>query len=289
MLPESLHSKIEKELDTSLGTVRSVSGGSINRAARIETDTLGSCFLKWNRTADPDMFHKEVLGLERLAKADSRLRIPEVLLYGTDQNGTGFLLMEYVAERSAKNNAAKQFGRQLARLHSKQNDRFGFNESNFIGRLPQSNRWHNSWTDFFIEERIEPQVEMARNAGKLDADSSRAFKSLYQQLDNIFPEEQPALLHGDLWGGNYFYDTEGQAVIFDPAVYFGHREIEIAFTYLFGGFSSSFYDSYNQEKPLAPGFENRRDIYNLYPLLVHTNLFGGSYARQVTSIVNRFR
>lgn len=288
MVPDSVGSIIESRLNTSITSARRVSGGSINQAARVEISGEGSCFLKWNTTADSEMFQKEVLGLELLAEAGSGLRVPEVMLQETAGDGTGFLLLEFIEQGSPKKESAGHFGKQLARLHSVTHEQFGLEESNFIGRLPQSNRWHDNWTDFFIEERIDPQLEMALNAGRLNSNIVESFDALYKDLDNIFPKEEPALLHGDLWGGNYFYDSEGQAVIFDPAVYYGHREIEMAFTYLFGGFSSSFYESYNREDPLAPGFENRKDIYNLYPLLVHTNLFGGSYARQVVSIIKRF-
>ncbi len=289
MLPDSLRIKIKRQLEGEILSAKSVSGGSINRAARVEISGIGPCFLKWNRTADPDMFRKEVNGLELLANADSGLRIPEIILQDTTEDRTGFLLLEYVSQGKPRGNSARNFGDRLAKLHTVRNKRFGLEEPNFIGRLPQQNNWHESWTDFFIHERIQPQLDMALKAGKLNRTITNAFEQLFAKLPGIFPDEQPSLLHGDLWGGNYFYDSNGDAVIFDPAVYYGHREIELAFTHLFGGFSSAFYDAYRQALPLEPGFEDRKDIYNLYPLLVHTNLFGGSYARQVEGIVRRFK
>ena len=135
---------------------------------------------------------------------------------------------------------------------------------------------------------MEPQLQMATDSGKLGAGTVTSFNAMYKELPDIFPDEPPSLLHGDLWGGNYFFDQDGKATIYDPAVYYGHREIELAFTHLFGGFPSNFYSAYEETYPLSFGFSKRKDIYNLYPLLVHTNLFGGSYARQVESIVRQF-
>lgn len=288
MLPNSLRNEIEQKLQARITSSRSLSGGSINRAAQIEITDRGPCFLKWNRTADPEMFRKEVHGLELLAGAESGLRIPEVILQGTTEEETGYLILEFIAEGRERPPAAQRFGEQLARLHSVRNEQFGLDVDNFIGRLPQQNSWHTSWTDFFIQERIRPQLHMALDSGTLSGSVAKSFDRLFKKLPEIFPDEQASLLHGDLWGGNYFYDDNGDAVIFDPAVYYGHREIEIAFTHLFGGFSSAFYRAYEEVLPLEPDFEKRKDVYNLYPLLVHTNLFGGSYARQVEGIVRRF-
>ena len=157
MLSDSLRSLIEKELSGKIVSLRSVSGGSINQAARLEMSNTGSCFLKWNQTADPEMFRKEVQGLKLLAEAKSGLRIPEVILQGTTEEQTGFLILEHIAEGSSHANSAKDFGERLARLHGVHNERFGLDEDNFIGRLPQSNSWHDCWADFFIQERISPQ------------------------------------------------------------------------------------------------------------------------------------
>lgn len=135
---------------------------------------------------------------------------------------------------------------------------------------------------------MKPQLKMATDAGKLGSSTVTRFESMYKQLPDIFPDEPPSLLHGDLWGGNYFFDESGVATIYDPAVYYGHREIELAFTHLFGGFPGSFYSAYEEAYPLKSSFSKRKPLYNLYPLLVHTNLFGGSYARQVEGIVRQF-
>lgn len=288
MIPEDIRSCIEDRLAYTVQSAKRVPGGSINQAARVEVKNIGSCFLKWNRSADPDMFRKEVKGLNVLSGADTSLRIPEVILQGTTPQGTGYLLQEFIEQSQPADGAASEFGRQLANLHTVRSDRFGLDHNNYIGRLPQPNSWHTNWEDFFIQERIEPQLERALHSGKFSSGISRSFQKMYNRLADIFPDESPGLLHGDLWGGNYFFDAEGKATIYDPAVYYGHREIELAFTHLFGGFSPEFYQAYEEALPLEPDFQARKDIYNLYPLLVHTNLFGGSYARQVESIVQRF-
>jgi len=288
MLPDSLRSEIADKLDYKISSVSRVSGGSINEAAKLDIEEVGPAFLKWNRTADPDMFEKEVSGLNLLRDAETGLRVPEVLLQGTVDGSTGYLLLEYIEDGRPGNRSAQDFGEQLASLHDHRGESFGLDEDNYIGRLPQSNNRHSDWINFFIDERMEPQLQMAMKSGKFGSAITGAFNNMYRKLDEIFPKDRPSLLHGDLWGGNFFYDTEGTAVIYDPAVYYGHREIELAFTHLFGGFPSAFYEAYNKALPLEPGFKQRKDIYNLYPLLVHTNLFGGSYARQVEGIVTQF-
>jgi len=288
MLPDSLRSEIADKLDYKISSVSRVSGGSINEAAKLDIEEVGPAFLKWNRTADPDMFEKEVSGLNLLRDAETGLRVPEVLLQGTVNGSTGYLLLEYIEDGRPGNRSAQDFGEQLASLHDHRGESFGLDEDNYIGRLPQSNNRHSDWINFFIDERMEPQLQMAMKSGKFGSAITGAFNNMYRKLDEIFPKDRPSLLHGDLWGGNFFYDTEGTAVIYDPAVYYGHREIELAFTHLFGGFPSAFYEAYDKALPLEPGFKQRKDIYNLYPLLVHTNLFGGSYARQVEGIVTQF-
>ena len=288
MIPNDVKSQVRQALNLNIISSQRVSGGSINQSAKITLSDGTDCFLKWNTSADPRMFEVEEKGLALLASANTELRVPQVLATGKTENGIGFLAQEFMQEGQANPDSADQFGRELAALHQHHHNQFGLDYDNYIGRLPQSNNWHSDWTTFFIKERMQPQLKMATDAGKLDNNTVKHFESMYKQLPDIFPEEQPSLLHGDLWGGNYFFDAEGVPTIYDPAVYYGHREIELAFTHLFGGFSGKFYSAYEEAYPMESGFSQRKDIYNLYPLLVHTNLFGGTYARQVEGIVNRF-
>jgi fructosamine-3-kinase len=287
MISESLREAVRELLDEPVQDVQSVSGGSINRAAKITVGGGRTLFLKWNESAPADMFPKEHQGLALLRSAESGLRIPEVLGTRTADNGTDFIVMSHIEEGSPSSGSHRQFGKQLAALHNTTVDQYGLDHDNYIGRLPQSNDRHASWVDFFIEERLQPQLRMATDAGKLTS-VRQNFERLYKELPGILADEPPSLLHGDLWGGNYFFDAEGEATIYDPAVYYGNREMELAFTHLFGGFSAAFYNAYEEAYPLQPGFTDRKDIYNLYPLLVHTNLFGQSYARRVEGNVKRF-
>ncbi len=283
MLPETIKNSVEKLLDVEILESNAIGGGSINQAVKIETGDKRQFFLKWNASAPPDMFPKEKKGLELLASAETELRIPKVIVKTTE-----FLLIEFIEEGRSNSKSGQQFGQALAALHEVTAEQYGLEYDNYIGRLSQSNDRHEKWIDFFIEERLEPQIEQAVNSGELESKTFNHSQKLYKKLPGLLPEEPPSLLHGDLWGGNYFYDEEGRAVVFDPAVYYGNREIEIAFTHLFDGFSSDFYEAYEQAFPLQPNFNERKDIYNLYPLLVHTNMFGGHYGRQVESIVERF-
>lgn len=288
MISEPLQQHVEQLLGKSVLHFQSVPGGSINRAAKISTGEGRTYFLKWNASAASDMFPKEEKGLQLLQSADSKLRIPEVIGSGSTEKRTGFLVIEYIQQGSVKSDSAHIFGRELASLHRHTSDQYGLDHDNYIGKLPQSNSTHENWIDFFIEERLQPQLQQALDAGKLPIQTENHFQNLYKNLPDILTNEPASLLHGDLWGGNYFFDASGQPVIYDPAVYYGNREIEIAFTHLFGGFSPGFYSSYNKNFPLQPRFNERKNIYNLYPLLVHTNLFGGNYARQVEQIAGRF-
>ncbi|MFH5832628.1 fructosamine kinase family protein [Halalkalibaculum sp. DA3122] len=288
MIPDSLKDHIVEQTGQSITSSRRVSGGSINQAALIELEDTGRCFLKWNTATEADLFAKEVRGLALLRSAETDLIVPRVIEQATYNGDKGYLLLEYIEEGSGSPASSKAFGRELAALHKTRHTRYGLDHNNYIGKLPQSNYWHDEWIDFFIQERMEPQVSMAVDAGKLSGSVHSSFQRMYQRLPGIFPDEPPSLLHGDLWGGNYFFNSDGKAAIYDPAVYYGNREMEISFTKMFGGFSPEFYRAYNDVWPLSPDFNSRKDIYNLYPLLVHANLFGGHYARQVVSVVRQF-
>ena len=181
----------------------------------------------------------------------------------------------------------QNFGIRLARLHECTADFFGLSYDNYIGLIPQSNRIHTSWSDFYVLERILPLIRLARDKdllGKKDISHAERFCA---ETGSLFPEEPPALLHGDLWSGNFICGEKG-VVLFDPAVYFGHREMDIAMTMLFGGFSPSFYESYHTHRPMAPGWRSRLPYGQLYYLLIHLIMFGRGYYSSVASILHRF-
>lgn len=263
-----------------------VAGGSINQAFRVEVDGE-AFFLKMNDAkAFPGMFEAEAKGLEVL-KGKSPLSIPTPLHWGAD-NKNAFILMEWVTRGTSTPENDFAFGEALAILHNNTAETFGLDHNNYIGSLPQSNKQHSTWVDFFVTERLEPQLRLAIDKGELDRGIVRRFENLFSQLEGIFPPTQPSLLHGDLWSGNYCITSTGAAAIFDPAVYYGHREVDLAMTKLFGGFSADFYAGYQQAFILEKGFANRVAIYNLYPLLVHVNLFGGGYAQDVKNTLSVF-
>lgn len=287
-LPDSLHDVVI----SGFGEISSVSpsgGGSINRAAHVRLENGQSLFVKWNSADLYDMFVVEEKGLNLLKQADSGLRIPTPHVHDkVEQEHLSYLILEYLPGGRPSDSVDQKLGEGLAQLHQTKWDKYGLNHDNYIGRLPQYNTPHEQWLDFFINQRMEPQLKMATDSGLLSSRDRRQFESLYSVLPNLLSEEPPSLLHGDLWGGNQFPTDTGEPAIFDPAVYYGNREIELAFTYLFGGFGPGFYEAYQATWPLASGFEDRKDIYNLYPLLVHVNLFGSVYAGQVKRILSRF-
>jgi protein-ribulosamine 3-kinase len=261
-------------------------GGSINSAAIIRTDK-GHFFAKWNSLEGREgMFAAEAEGL-RLLGETREIKVPEPL-GSAEEDNTCYLVMELLESGDFDIDFWEVFGRKLAALHKHSHNSFGLDQDNFIGSLPQKNSPTSTWTDFFIRHRLEPQLRRAVDAGKADSAVMQKFENLYAKLPEIFPEEKPALLHGDLWGGNFMCTLDGEPAIFDPAVYYGCREMDLAMTRLFGGFDPEFYESYMEAFPLAPGFEKRFDICNLYPLLVHVNLFPGSYIQTVKHIVSRF-
>lgn len=265
--------------------VQFLSGGCINNAVRLQTSE-GDFFLKWNEQAAEGMFAAEAEGLSMLRENGS-LCIPDVLGQGRVE-GRDYLLLEYINSRAPAAAYWEELGRSLAQMHGQSREYYGLEHDNFIGRLPQNNQPADSWTEFFTHRRLQVQLGLALYKGLIDARFAERFKKLYAKLPELLPEEPPALLHGDLWSGNVMTGSGGQPCLIDPAVYYGHREAELAFTGLFGGFDSRFYAAYQEVSPLAPGFEERKDIYNIYPLMVHVNMFGTSYLSGVERTLNRF-
>jgi protein-ribulosamine 3-kinase len=288
---QSLHQFYDSALKESLGEeVRiqhfsHVSGGDINEAVKLTT-TTGPYFLKWNRDLDTsEFFEKEASGLALLSK--SNFIVPEVLGYGTYEN-TPYLLLTFVVQAKPVDSFWTIFGSQLAEMHKIHESAYGYTTDNYIGRLAQLNTWNSNWISFFIENRLEPQLKLAYDNSLLDQSLIKEFQKLYDRLPDLIPSEPASLLHGDLWSGNFMVNNQGLPTLIDPAVYYGHREIELSFTQLFGGFTSQFYQSYQEHYPLSPGFNERVPIYNLYPLLVHVNLFGSSYLGGIMNTLKTF-
>lgn len=290
-LPKHLQEAVQQALAQHFGRniaihgFESVSGGCINNGGKLTT-AAGDFFLKWNTSDHEGMFETEVKGL-RLLHAAGELRVPEPLLTG-EADPHLFLLMEWIKPGERQPDFWEDFGQRLARLHRHTQEHYGLDFDNYIGSLPQRNREHELWKDFFLQERIFPQVERAQQQGYLSQHEMKQVERLEERLADFFPPEPASLLHGDLWSGNFLVDEHGQAAIIDPAVYYGHREMELAFTRLFGGYDARFYAAYEEEWPLQPGFPEREEVYNLYPLLVHLNLFGTGYLGQVQAILRRF-
>lgn len=261
-------------------------GGSINECFVLETSE-GKFFLKRNENDKfPRMFEEETKGLQQLSISPI-LRIPKPISNGIFK-GQAYLLTEFIESGLQTENFWEKFGQGMAELHKNNRDYYGADSDNYIGSLVQSNSVHRQWADFFIQQRLRPQIQLTTEKHLLDRTELEMFDKLFLKLDSFFPVELPALLHGDLWSGNFICSTNSQPVIFDPACYFGHREMDIAMTKLFGGFERKFYSAYNEVRPLETGWEERTEICNLYPLLVHLNLFGGGYRKQIELTLRKF-
>ncbi|MEZ4698982.1 MAG: fructosamine kinase family protein [Rhodothermales bacterium] len=266
-----------------------VGGGCIAQATFLEAER-GDFFLKWGQSPVGDTFAAEAAGLNALAGAGSSLVVPSVVGIGSPLASLpGFLLLDWLVEGPSGRTASTALGRGLAEMHRATADRYGFDSDNFIGRLPQSNGWMARWPDFFRERRLAPQVAMARENGRWQSAWNAPLNSLYSRIDDLIPAHPPAsLVHGDLWQGNALALADGRAALIDPAVYFGHREVDLAMSELFGRFDPGFYAAYAEAWPLEAGYPERRDLYNLYHLINHLNLFGGGYAGSVAAILRRF-
>lgn len=253
-------------------------GGDINDAFDVTLADGRRVFIKTNARADRRMFGCEARGLEWLREANA-LRVPRVLAHDDEPP---FLALEHIASASRAADFDERLGRGLAALHRSGAPRFGFDESNFIGSLTQDNTPSETWSAFYVERRLDPQVRTAVDGGRAPAEWTRTFARLFARMDDLVgATEPPARLHGDLWSGNVMTDDTGAPCLIDPAVYGGHREIDLAMLRLFGGLSQRVLGAYHEAAPLAAGFESRVALYQLYPLLVHVNLFGGGYVASV--------
>jgi len=293
MIPDRIIKALEEYFSTlrpsgfQLVSAAPLGGGSINEVYQLKS-VQGDCFcLKYNRSDSfPGMFEAEAMGLQLMAGPDV-IRVPQVIFHRSLPDYS-FLLLEYVASSKPINRFFENFGQKLARLHKNKSELYGLDYNNYMGSLRQNNCFHSGWVDFFIEERLDKQVRLAADKGLLPESAEKQFSRLYTKLDELLTEEPPCLVHGDLWSGNYIVSENGEACLIDPAVYYGNRETDLAMSTLFGGFSPEFYSSYNEEYPLIPGWKARLELYNLYPLLIHLNLFGSGYLGSIMNILRRF-
>jgi len=286
LIPTRLREKLERTIGP-LERAAPLGGGSIGQSYRVET-ARGAFFLK---VGPGETFGAEAAGLAALRDAaeGTGLGVPRV--HGVREGADGFLLLEWIEPGRADRRYFARFGEGLARLHRKEpaGEGFGFAADNFIGSTPQLNGWLPEWPAFFRERRLEPQIELARRKGRWRSGWDRRAERLLARLEELLPRRpERSLLHGDLWSGNHVPGEGGVPWLVDPAAYVGHREADLAMTELFGGFEPSFYEAYRATWPLDPGYPERREVYNLYHLLNHLNLFGEGYAPSVERILRRF-
>ncbi|MBI1292355.1 phosphotransferase [bacterium] len=270
-------------------SIKPLSGGCINAAWRITT-VDGAFFLKTNPHCPDDMFEREFEGLEAIANVGI-IRTPRPIAWGKSEDGQpAFLLTELIEKGPRVWNFSETFGGQFAQFHrAAVGERFGFAHDNYLGSTPQPNAWADNWTEFFREQRLVHQLGLAEAngyRGELQRLGHRLADSLERWIDE--PEEPPTLLHGDLWSGNYLCTDDGDPCLIDPACYYGRREADLAMAQLFGGFDQRFYDAYEEEWPLEEGARARIDLYKLYHLLNHLNLFGGTYLSGCLEGLRRF-
>lgn len=284
-LLESIHIGLSAALGKvdKLEWVRDLSGGDINRAALIRSGNT-DWFLKYHRNAPAGMFEAEALALSEISEQRC-IRVPRPIAYGSD-GFTSWLVLEHLALTSS--GPVSLLGEQLAALHDVTSGQHGWSRDNFIGSTPQCNTHCEDWGSFWRDRRLQPQLEMAGAAGH-NGLLQRNGEMLLAQLDQVMAGHEPAasLLHGDLWAGNKAFTPAGQPVIFDPASYYGDRETDIAMTELFGGFGPSFYSAYQAQSPLPDGYRLRRELYNLYHMLNHLNLFGAGYLSRCIQIIDK--
>jgi len=264
-----------------------LSGGSINDAYAVTLSDDRRIFVKENRSADATMFPTEALGLGWLREADA-IRVPEVLAV-CEAGQPNFIALELIESGRRVGDFAERLGRSLAALHRFGSDTFGLDHDNFIGRLPQSNTPAATWVEFYRDQRIAPQVRLAADSRLLSEADQRDFDRLMGRLPELVgDDEPPARLHGDLWGGNLHVSETGDPCLIDPAVFAGHREIDLAMMQLFGGFDRRVFAAYDEAYPLQSDWRERTDLYQLYFLLVHVNLFGGGYVGQTRAALRPY-
>jgi fructosamine-3-kinase len=276
IIPTDITTELSDQLKTRICHAVPVTGGCVSRAARVRGEDGREFFVKWAPDeASARSFVEEEFALERLG-ATRTVHVPRV-----QARGGRWLMLEWLNGGSATIEGWEAFGQALARMHRTRKEKYGWPRGNYIGALPQGNEQHNNWAEFFRTQRLEPQLFRAKSGGHFDGGDMLAFARLFAALPELLApaaEDGPSLLHGDLWIGNACGLADGSIAAIDPATYYGHREVDLAMADLFGGFPREFYTAYDAEWSVqTSGLQQRRAVYQLYYLLVHVNMFGGSY------------
>lgn len=286
--------RIREALTAALGNdpgplkLQPTGGGCINSAALVSAGG-STYFVKWNDRPLPRQFEAEAAGLRAMAQARTSLVIPAPIAFADEGPGHSFLVVEYLPPGRRQAGFEEALGRGLAELHQNSSPQgFGFEMDGYCGATPQPNHWTSRWVDFYREQRIGHQVQLARQRG-LGRSDVQCLEKLINRLDSLLnDDEPPALIHGDLWSGNLHVSPGGEPALIDPAAYYGHREAELGMMVLFGGFGPRVFDAYQEVYPLRQGWRERLDLYSLYHVLNHYNLFGGGYGGQALRIAKRY-
>lgn len=294
MLPQSLYQHICEVLSLQLNEkvdsfmVTAIGGGSINQTYRITLPGQQQFFCKVNNAQRfPQLFLKEKTGLERLGKTGT-IKVPKVVAYSVFDNNQ-ILVLEWIESGTKDEMFFRRFGEQLAALHQCNGKSFGLDHDNYMGSVPQTNSFTNDWISFFLQQRLQPMVDKCVAKNLLTPTDAALFEKVYTRLPQVFDsKQQPALLHGDLWSGNYMCAKNGEPLLIDPAVYYGHPAVDLGMTTLFGGFDAPFYDSYHYHLPLPHNYKEQWEVCNLYPLLIHLYLFGSGYLSSIQQTLKAF-
>lgn len=277
---------VNKAGDSSaIQVMKRVHGGSINQSYYVETEKR-RYFIKHHSNAPSRFFELEAKGLELIGKTRT-IAVPEVLAY-SDVKKKAFLVMEWV-KGEEKLDTQTKLGQHLAALHKHSGDKHGFSEDTFIGILPQPNGLYSSWLEYYREQRLSAQLQVGIRQKRITGKRRKRMEKMLAQLGKWIPSDvQPSYLHGDLWGGNWLAGPAGEPYLIDPSFLYGDRHFELAFTELFGGFSSAFYEAYKERYQPDDYYEEAKPLYQLYYLLVHLNIFGETYGPQVDSVLRRY-
>ena len=286
MTVDDLKGSLEEAFDLRIERLSRATGGDIADSYLVKTKSRQFFAKFMGHSRGLDMLKAEAEGLQAIKKIQA-LKVPTVIGCAPMDSG-GCLLLEYIPAGPGIEESYEALGRGLAQMHQETADHFGWYRSNYIGSLPQENTPHLSWVDFYVQCRLMPQYTLALNKGLLVPEEVPDAQLMTSKVSRLMPEVKPALLHGDLWSGNYLISTDGSPYLIDPSVYFGHGEVDLAMSLLFGGFPSRFYSAYFEVAPKLEGFEARIALYQLYYLLVHLNLFGRAYYSRVLEIGSRF-